>query len=273
MASRRSLSPSSVSTWRQCPARWRYRYVENLPDPPGHEAVIGSFVHRVLEALLGEEPGKRSTDRAREFATRFWPDYVDDPDVRRLDLDEVGLLGHKRRIWAAVTGLWQLEDPTTIDVRATEHRLRTELDGVPFTGVVDRLDATEDGLVVTDYKSGKAPTHANTPDKLDQVFLYAAAVERTLGETPVRVQLHYLGDRTIDAVVEAAATDAAVARLRTVWDEIEHAQQTDEFTASTGPLCGWCPYVERCDVGLEEVRRIHARGRLRADAPAMKYVA
>ncbi len=234
---------------------------------------MGSFVHRVLEALLGEPPEGRSVERARTLATSLWPTYLIDPDVRRLELDDVALGGHKRKIWDAITGLWALEDPTTVVVRATEQRLRTELDGVPFTGVVDRIDIVDDGLVITDYKSGRAPRAAQTADKLDQVFLYAAAVGQTLDAAPVRVQLHYLGDQTIAAPVDPAATEAAVARLRTVWDGIAIAQQTDEFPTRTGPLCGWCPYVDRCEVGLAEVRKIHARGRLRADAPAMRYVA
>ena len=171
MAPTRSLSPTSASTWRQCPARWRYRYVENLPDPPGHDAVIGSFVHRVLEALLGEEPGHRSIERARTLAADAWPDYVEDPDVRRLDLDDVGLLGHKRRIWAAITGLWHLEDPTTIDVRATEHHLRTELDGVPFSGIVDRLDATarRRGCATEPARQGRASSDESQTGWLDQI--------------------------------------------------------------------------------------------------------
>lgn len=247
--------------------------MEKLPDPPGHDAVIGTFVHRVLEALLGQAAELRSTERARELATALWPAHVRDPDVQRLELDDVALLGHKKQAWAAITGLWALEDPTAIVVRATEQRLRTELDGVPFTGVVDRIDIAEDGLVVTDYKTGRPPKAGYTADKLDQVFLYAAAVARTLDAPPVRVQLHYLGARTITEPVDPEATDAAVARLRNVWDEIGVAQDTDEYPTRTGPLCGWCPYVDRCEVGLAEVRKLYERNRLRADAPAMQYVA
>ena len=61
----RSFSPSSAGLWKQCPRRWRYRYVEKLPDPPGIPALIGTFAHRVLELLCNEPATDRTVDRAR----------------------------------------------------------------------------------------------------------------------------------------------------------------------------------------------------------------
>ena len=37
------LSPSGAGTFEQCPRRWRHRYVDRLPDPPGEAALAGSF--------------------------------------------------------------------------------------------------------------------------------------------------------------------------------------------------------------------------------------
>ena len=47
----------------------------------------------------------------------------------------------------------------------------------------------------------------------------------------------------------------------------------DDFPAQPSMLCGWCPYVEHCDVGLAEVRSRYNSGRIRAGAPALRLVA
>ena len=53
------------------------------------------------------------------------------------------------RAWKAIEGLWALEDPKTVDVRATEQDIQVDLGGVPFRGIVDRLGEEGDGLIVT----------------------------------------------------------------------------------------------------------------------------
>ena len=69
----RSLSPSGASTFRQCARRWKFRYVDKLPDPPGEPALRGTFVHHVLEELLAVAPAQRTLERARAICRDLWP--------------------------------------------------------------------------------------------------------------------------------------------------------------------------------------------------------
>ena len=39
----RHLSPSSAGAYEQCPRRWKFRYLDRLPDPPGQAALAGTF--------------------------------------------------------------------------------------------------------------------------------------------------------------------------------------------------------------------------------------
>ncbi|MHB1784147.1 MAG: PD-(D/E)XK nuclease family protein, partial [Acidimicrobiales bacterium] len=43
-----ALSPSSISTYEQCPRRFQHSRIDRLPDPSGPDAVLGTFVHHVL---------------------------------------------------------------------------------------------------------------------------------------------------------------------------------------------------------------------------------
>jgi len=264
----RRLSPSGAGTFEQCPRRWRMRYVERLPDPPGEAALAGSFAHRVLELLMQRDPHERTVEVAKAIARTEWPGVEADPDFRALGFDEAGGKHFRWKAWQAIEGLWALEDPKDVEVRATEHDVEADLGGVPFRGIVDRLDEEGDGLVVTDYKSGKAPSARFRRGRLDQVLLYAAAVEQATGEMPVHARLLYLGQRPVGIKVTREEIDGVVDKLAGTWAAINTACATDEFEPRTGPLCGWCPYVDRCPEGTKEIAKRQAKKD--ADAAAMR---
>ena len=264
------LSPSGAGTFVQCPRRWRFRYVDRLADPPGEDALAGSFAHRVLELLMQREPSQRTVEQARAIARAEWPETEADDDYQALDHDAKESRRFRWKAWTAIEGLWRLEDPATVDVQATEQDVEAELAGVPFRGIVDRIDLHHDGLVVTDYKSGKAPSHRYRRSRLDQVLLYAAAVEASTGERPVRAQLLYLGQRTVSMEVNAQEIDAVASRLADTWSEIRTACSKDSFEPRPGPLCGWCSYVSMCPQGEAELaKRADAKAASAAELPVL----
>ncbi len=253
------LSPSGAGTFEQCPRRWRMRYVDRLPDPPGEAALAGSFAHRVLELFMQRAPEDRTVEAAKVIARDEWPDVEADPDFVALGYDADAAKQFRWKSWLAIEGLWALEDPKTVEVRATEQDLEVELGGVPFRGIVDRLDEEGDGLIVTDYKSGKAPSPRYRRGRLDQVLLYAAAVQAATGEMPVRARLLYLGQRPVGIDVNQGEIDTVVEKLAGTWSAINTACADDSFEPRTGPLCGWCPYVDRCPEGTNEVAKRQAK--------------
>lgn len=255
----RRLSPSGAGTFEQCPRRWRLRYVDRLPDPPGEAALAGSFAHRVLELFMQRAPEERTVEVAKAIARAEWPNVESDPDFVALGYDAERSKQFRWKSWLAIEGLWALEDPKTVDVHATEQDIEVDLGGVPFRGIVDRLDEEGDGLVVTDYKSGKAPSPRFRRGRLDQVLLYAAAFQAASGEMPVRARLLYLGQRPVGIDVNQGEIDTVVDKLAATWSAITHACAIDAFEPRTGPLCGWCPYVDRCPEGTDEIARRQAK--------------
>ena len=254
------LSPSGAATFEQCPRRWRFRYVDRLPDPPGPNALVGTFAHRVLEHLMQQHPSRRTKDDARRIARASWPEMSGSEDYRDLELDEEQALEFRWQAWRAIEGLWDLEDPSSVDVQATEQQVSVTLDGVPFRGVVDRVESEPDGLVISDYKSGRAPTARYAPGRLQQVLLYAAAIAEETGERPVRARLLYLGQKIVATGVTPVELGGAVEQLKSTWDAIGDACHTDDFSARPGPLCDYCPYAELCPEGqAERIRRSELR--------------
>ncbi len=277
------LSPLGANTFRQCPRRWRFRFIDEIPDPPGEAEMIGNFVHRVLQMLMEKSPPERNIESAKDIAREVFDREVEQhPAYEALDLNEEQSRAFRWTAWQAVEGLWKLEDPSEVVVKATEQKYEAELRGVPFGCIVDRLDQTTDGVIVTDYTSGKPPQSGFGRQELDRVFLQAAAVAEAIGEPPISVRLLYL-DRAEGKNVEKIQMPVTVeelirveGRLAKTWDDIRRACDTDDFRPRPGPLCDRCAYADRCPEGRAKIdeRKEHEEYRQKwLDRQAVREVA
>ncbi len=274
MAERPShLSPSSAAAFDQCPRRWRLKYVDRLPDPSSEPALVGSFAHRVLEFLCGLPSTLRTQAQAKALAGELWPDFAQEPDYVALELDDDRARAFRWQAWLSILGLWEIEDPSRVDVVSTEQKVSVELAGVPFVGVIDRVERVGGRLVVSDYKSGTLPGHRWRADKVQQVLLYAAALARADGEQPERARLLYLGQRILDITVTDRRIAEAEEQLTTTWDAVSSACSADRFDPNPGVLCGWCPFAAQCPEGQAELVRRAEEGTLPGHAPAAALVA
>jgi len=267
------LSPSSASSFDGCPRRWKFKYIDRLPEPSGQAAVVGTFAHSVLEHLCGLRAEQRTIEQAKALARQLWPDLEVDEQYQDLDLDDDQARAFRWKAWLAIAGLWDLEDPSAVDVVSTEQKVTATLGEVPFLGIIDRVDRIDGKLVVSDYKSGTLPGVRFRDDKIQQVMLYAAALEAMGDEQPERARLLYLGQKILDVIVTDRRLEDATGQLAETWGAVTTACSTDTFDAKPGVLCGWCPFAADCIEGRAELTRRQAMGKLPAHAPAAALVA
>ncbi len=261
------LSPSGASAFDGCARRWKFKYIDKLPEPPGEAAVVGTFAHLVLEHLCQLPGPERTQDKARELARTLWPSVADEPDFTELRLTEDESRRFRWKAWTAIAGLWNLEDPASVDVVETEQKVTATIGGVPFVGVIDRVEREGDDYVVTDFKSGTVPKLRYRGTTIQQIMLYSAALAKQ-GREPRRARLHYLGQRSIEVPVTPRRLEEAAAGLRATWDGIRTACDTDTFEADPGVLCGWCPFRDQCPEGTAHLAERRSAGTLPAHAPA-----
>lgn len=262
------LSPSSASVFSGCPRRWKFKYVDRLPDPSSQPALVGTFAHRVLELLCQLPAEQRTVDQAKQIAREAWPEFSETDDYQALSLADEEARAFRWQSWLAVTGLWHIEDPAQVDVVSTEQKIEVQFDDVPFVGVVDRVDRLAGQLTISDYKSGTLPGYRWRQEKVQQVMLYAAALAAHTGERPARARLLYLGQRILDVRVTQARLDNATGELAETWAELSQACLDDNFPPQTSVLCGWCPFVSECPEGRAELVARSDAGSLPAHAPA-----
>ena len=257
-----AFSPSGSATFEQCPKQWYFKYVAKLPDPKGEDAVLGTFTHSVLELLLQEPPDNRTKAKAKAIAREIWPEVENDPDFIALSLSDVQALEFRKRSWTAIEGLWELEHPQSVEVASTELEVKVELSSIPFRGFIDRVEREDGSLVITDYKSGKAPSKRFEDDKLQQVLLYAAALEQLDGHRPKRARLLFLNNRDKSnsqnrRVVEVEVTEKnltqATKKFKHNWEELNAACTSGTFHTKPQILCKWYSFLQNCPQGQEWV--------------------
>ncbi len=245
----RSLSPSKVTSFRDCALAFRFTAIERLPDPATVWTVKGTLVHRALEGLFWNYPrGGRTPAAARTELHTAWAALRTDPDFVSLGLaaDEAeAFLTDGEHL---VDNYFRLEDPDEITPVGIELTLDARVGDVRLRGILDRLDRTPAGdLVVVDYKTGRAPGPSYVQGKLTGVQTYALLCQEVLGRRPVQVKLLHLKEPT---VITAEPTEQGLRGTRTrtlaVWTAIERACRDEDFRPKTGPLCRFCRFRDFC---------------------------
>jgi DNA helicase-2/ATP-dependent DNA helicase PcrA len=202
------LSFSSIAAYRDCPRQYWFRQVQRLPAAQSAEAVHGVIQHEVLR-LAGEVRkggGQVSARALRSIHDEVWRE-TDFPDQRRA--------ATFKRIGAVQLEAYRSRGGFDAPPEFLEHPFSAVVDGWTLRGVIDRIDRTESGWRIVDYKSGRPLTRRRRDL---QVALYALGASSALRLDPVELEVVYLatGERVkvegvTDLVSEATGQAAEVA--------------------------------------------------------------
>jgi putative RecB family exonuclease len=261
-----SLSPSKVSSFTDCALAFRFSAIDRLPEPPSLPATRGTLVHAALERLFVLDPAARTRATADLCLDEALVALREHPEMSGLELDEEAEAVFVAEARALLDNYFRLEDPTKITPIGLELLLEIELGGVRLRGIIDRLELDADGeLVVTDYKTGRAPGERQEQQRLSGVAVYSLLCERLFGKRPARVQLLYLADPiAIIATPTDRSTRGVERKLAAVWSAVERACEREDFRPNPSRLCDYCGFKAYCpsfggDVALADaIRAQHA---------------
>lgn len=249
-----TLSPSKVSSFKSCPLAFRYSAIERLPEAPSAATARGTLVHRALERLFWHEPaGARTPAAALAHLELAKPEVLGDPEYADLQLSDDEWASFFAESERLVTRYFELEDPNAVTVIGTELMLEAEIHnpgGAPLRlrGIIDRLDIDADGeLVVTDYKTGRAPSQRFEQSQMGGVHFYAFLCQAVFGRRPARIQLLHLQEPVaISTVPSEQSVRGLSQRAGAIWVAVTRACDTGNFPANPGPLCDWCSFRAFC---------------------------
>lgn len=242
------LSPSSASDFKSCPQLFKFRKVDELPEPVSGAAARGSLVHAVLERLFLDEPEARTPERAVELLEALWTEVRSDPEIR-----PSGLIDDEESKWIAqgrmlLGNYFRLEDPRIIHATRLEWWVEYELPDLQLRGIIDRLEERPDGSwVLTDYKTGRVPGETRELAAFFGLRFYALVCWRAFGVIPHEIRLVYLSDPAILSLhPHERMLSAFEKQLTALGSAIRKALHNDDWRARPTPYCMSCAFHSVC---------------------------
>jgi RecB family exonuclease len=232
------LSYSAISAYRDCPRQYWYRYEQRLPVVQSAEAVQGVILHEVLRrAGEARQSGKRMTAalvtslHSAVWAATAFPDARRAPTFKRNGAEQ---LEAYRKSGGFDPRPEYLEQPFSAAV-----------DGWTLRGVIDRVDRTDSGWRILDYKSGRPVTRGRRDL---QVALYAMGAASALHLEPVQLEVVYLAS---GETLQLERPDALVAEAQKQGAEVAESVRAGRFEARPDRRrCRLCPYRLACAEAL-----------------------
>src|SRR5262252_7216201 len=173
------LSPTQANTYLNCSARWRFKYILDLPDPAGGGAVRGTAVHRAVEYYM----------RAKMSGIVLnAEDVMDEWDMIWDEAASNGeFLGHEdvealKASGAHLASKYLREAAPEIRPRAVEVPLTGVINGVAVRGIADIV--TVEGTVIDIKTTSRKPSGVSGDHAL-QLATYVALLDDTNGQARI----------------------------------------------------------------------------------------
>lgn len=242
------LSPSSMSTFEQCPLKFKFAKLDLLPDEPSEATLLGNFVHSVLEDFYALEPAHRTAPVAKELAKQIWHEFGwEERVIPWIPSGPDSLRSFRWNAWWCIENLWKIEDPEKVTPTGIELELNGDLGGVTLKGFIDRLSSDDRGVVISDYKTGKTPRKNWVEGKFLQLQIYASLVGELGIADCSTLELLYLKDG-VKLVYDFTdeRKQQTTAYVQNVKKSLDICCESGDFPAQPSVLCNWCAYKPIC---------------------------
>ena len=234
------LSATALDSYLTCPLSYRFSRVVKIPVPMHHSQVFGVAVHEALKAyhLCRREGRKFSADDLLEAFKNAWRS---EGFVSREHEDKRFSEGKK-----LLKEYFKKEEQSPSKPALVEEDFRITMNQVRLRGRWDRVDMSESGSAIIDYKTGEVKDQKDADKKARdsaQLSLYAVAFEGRFGKMPDRMELHFLKHGIIGTTSpDPKKVDTVLAKVQAA--AVGVAQQ--KFDPTPGYHCRWCPYEKIC---------------------------
>jgi RecB family exonuclease len=248
-------TPSRLTTFLDCPRRYRMTYLDRPRPPAGPPWAHNSFgasVHAALAGWWRLPQGGRSPESAAGLLDAAWS-----VQGYRDPAQSDGWLARGR---AMVRRYVATLDPHR-EPLGVERTLGARTARLALSGRLDRLDDRDGQLVVVDYKTGRRPLTVDDARGSLALALYAVTAAATMRRPCLRVELHHIPTGTVHAFDHTAESlSRQLRRAEDIGDEAASATAAaaavgltagpdGAFPPRPGGQCGSCDFRAHCPEG------------------------
>ena len=232
------LSASAITTYEDCPLRFRLEREWNLPRDVPASLHYGAVMHSVLRTFFDARRFGREVSDAELL------------EMLRQGLVDAGIPDRYQYELYLKQGTEQLQQFLELsrttpqpEVLQTEQNFDLQVGATKLRGRVDRIDRVgSDGVAIVDYKTGKPKSQEDADESL-QLSLYALAARQVWGHHVSQLIFYNLENNT------AIATTRNDAQLEEAKMRVQKAAENiaaGKFDAKPGYQCVFCPYRNLC---------------------------
>lgn len=168
-----SFSYSKLGMYKECPQKYKFRYIHMLPEQPKPYFAFGSALHEVMEYIYNPANAAFPTlAQALDFFEKHWNKTSFDQKGYASPEKELAGYAEGRRIIEAYYAKYAAAffHPLSVEMKST-----LDMDGLSLISILDRIDYLGDGKVkILDYKTGKA-----VPSTPEQLYMYQKVAENS----------------------------------------------------------------------------------------------
>ncbi len=257
----RVQSPSSINTFKLCPRKYYYLYIEKRKTKPSIHLTRGTVVHENLEQFflrpIQHTTGLLETDLAFHALTILKERWLaNDEEVQSLGLTAAEITSYKEETTMMVlnwvrhlhkTLTQEMQEGRTLEKAFARHTPRMEEQYISqelnVRGYIDAIHERDGEVHIRDYKTSKHPIISE--EYKTQLGIYALLYQRTHGIVPDTVGIFFLkhGEQLLqvnDALLAAADTDIRWVHERTQTNEKQ------DYPKRLNPLCRFCDFNDEC---------------------------
>lgn len=237
-----------------CPLKYKFQNVDKIKTPKSKEAIFGSVVHATLKFI--HTPGILSPtlEQALDFFSKNWNSEVFESELEERSAFSQGV--------QMIQNYYQKNDPKNSNIVDLESRFQFEIgaEGKEHTvsGIIDRIDKTEDGYEVIDYKTTKKMP---SQDKVDNDLQLSIYLKAFLSRYPkelenldkISVSLYFLKH---GVKLSSHRTREQLKKSEQLFLDTIKLIESGKFEPTVSPLCDWCGYKNRCPMWKHEFKEL-----------------
>ena len=228
-----TLSPSQFERALACPLRWFLTTV-GADGPSNAAASLGTLIHAVAE----EHPHGTPEELTEALEARI--------EELGYNLDTWAGRHSDRRARAIVGNLasYLVGVPGRVDV---EQKVEAQVEGVTIRGRMDRLEYVDEGVRVTDLKTGSNPDPYRKVDENAQLAAYQLALLAS-GEDVAGARIALLGTKKKPQTFDQKPLQGeALAQWRNKVREVAESARGPYFEARpSDAACAYCSFDRLC---------------------------
>jgi putative RecB family exonuclease len=272
------LSPSAISVFLGCQAKFYYRYIERLPEKPSVHQIRGRIIHKVLEVFFD------TIDISKIDGSKHWHQVWE--DFRKIIFELLEAEWKKIRVqgsqyadlfesqeqkefflqeskefldfftvklaYSLCNKSAELADDEWRELNLKKHfypkhkEFKIELVEENIVGFIDKtLNLFGDGVAIVDYKTSKSTLpHFISESDLKQCKAYAWLWHKKFNELPRFISIFYVRDgESIYYPISERDLQEIENDIKTIRSK---GREKSNFSKMPSRLCNYCDFFSHC---------------------------